>query len=246
VSFVGTGDLFIDSLGSVVTNGGSVLYYADGTSGVIEVDSPLTFTGNTTLVGVTLDLLAPITIVPPASLSLYTDNLLGPNEINGSYSLASYESYGLPTTNLASTAVQGQLQSTSVSTPLSGLGTGGTGETGTNTGTSSGPSTLTTSGSSSTGGVGSLDDLNQGSQLFSNIVPGSGGTPEEPFDYVAPVTPPTHAQPLPQQSDNALGGIGSGIFQTRTSVVVRHNGVNGIENGASSDGNPAIWYRTAG
>lgn len=194
----------------------------------------------------------------PSSLALYTDSLEGASNIVGAYTLAAYESFSLsslspnsppPTTTTPTPTVQSLLQSSQPSAPPPSNTT--TVPT-TNTVTyapapASSPITPPSSGSVSTGGVTSVTDLDQGDQLFTGIVSNGGGgsAPTDPVEVIPPVKPAAQAQPIPPKGDTPLGGAGSGLYQAQT-VPVRHNGVSGIENGASSAGNPALWFGAQG
>jgi hypothetical protein len=258
VSFVALGgpyeeaDPYEEVDGQVDTGGGSLLYYADGSAGLINIDRPLTLTGPSIFAAESIWIPFTLTL-DPSSLALYTDSLEGANNIVGAYSLASYESFSLessspngPSNSVPVQAVQGLLQSSQHSAPpQSNTNTGPTTNTGANSPPppQNSPTTLSSSGSGSTGEVTSVTDLDQGDQLFTGILSdgGGGSVPTDPVEIIPPVKPAAQAQPIPPKGDAPLGGAGSGLYQTQT-VPVRHNGVSGIENGASSEGNPALWF----
>ncbi|HXQ52014.1 MAG TPA: hypothetical protein VN802_13045, partial [Stellaceae bacterium] len=92
------------------------------------------------------------------------------------------------------------------------------------------------------GGLGSVIGLDTGGDTYGQIS-GGGSTSDNPFFDIPPVTLAPHPFPLPQQSDQPLGGPGSNLFQELT-VDVRRNGL--YDGPPLNRGNDALWFRTGG
>ena len=114
--------------------------------------------------------------------------------------------------------------------------------TGETTGSAAPPNApqLQTSASAGSGTLGSVSDLNVGTDIFSQIQPGGRGQSRDPITAVRPIAPAQQARPE-QTADDALGGPDSNLFRARR-ISIASVLIPGIDRGASSSGNRALWY----
>ena len=96
----------------------------------------------------------------------------------------------------------------------------------------------------------SVTDLDSGLQLFSEILPDSGGgapgtADQDPLVIIAPITPAPQPVPVPQFVDESLGGSGSGLYRYREMFPLP-TGIPGITLPFLSLGNRALWFAPQG
>ena len=92
------------------------------------------------------------------------------------------------------------------------------------------------------GGLNSVADLDQGSTAASQVT-GNPPPSRDPGTRVEPITPAQQVRPVPQYTEQIIGGPGSHLSQFRA-ITLRPPGVPGIDEPAASLGNPSLWFAT--